>query len=82
MIYEVVGGLVEPTEAVRIFLQFTRQESALKAFIDLNGRFFGGRSVNASFYSEERFCANDLVPNNEELEQIIKQHETQPTVLL
>jgi splicing factor 45 len=70
MIYEVVGGLAGPTEAVRIFIQFVRQEAAIKAYIDLNGRFFGGRSVSASFYSEERFTANDLTPNNEELEQI------------
>ncbi len=62
-----VGGIADPSEAVRIFIQFTRQESALKAYIDLNGRFFGGRVVNASFYDEDRFNANDLAPNTEEV---------------
>lgn len=53
---------------MRIFLQFGRQEAALKAYIDLNGRYFGGRAVNASFYDEERFKNNDLAPNAGELE--------------
>ena len=32
------------------------------AVIDLNGRFFGGRVVKASFFSEERFSSYDLAP--------------------
>jgi len=68
LIFEVTAGLVPPTEAVRIFVQFTRQEAAVKAFIDLNGRYFGGRAVNATFYSEERFLTNNLAPGNDELE--------------
>ena len=32
------------------------------AVIDLNGRFFGGRIVKASFFSEERFSSYDLAP--------------------
>jgi splicing factor 45 len=32
-------------QAVRIFLLFDRQEEAMKATIDLDGRFFGGRTV-------------------------------------
>ena len=42
-------------EAVRIFLEFKRIESAIKALVDLNGRFFGGREVQASFYDVEKF---------------------------
>lgn len=34
-------------EAVRIFVEFKRIESAIKAVVDLNGRFFGGRQVKA-----------------------------------
>lgn len=42
-------------EAVRIFVEFRRIESAIKAVVDLNGRFFGGRQVKAGFYSFEKF---------------------------
>jgi splicing factor 45 len=67
LIYECVSGSVSPSEAVRIFVRFTRQEAALKAYIDLNGRYFGGRVVNASFFSEDRFDCHDLAPHPEEL---------------
>lgn len=42
-------------EAVRIFVEFKRIESAIKAVVDLNGRFFGGRQVKAGFYDIEKF---------------------------
>jgi len=44
-----------PEDAVRIFTEFKRVESAIKAVVDLNGRFFGGREVRASFYDVEKF---------------------------
>ncbi|KPI94827.1 PREDICTED: splicing factor 45 [Papilio xuthus] len=44
-------------EAVRIFVEFKRIESAIKAVVDLNGRFFGGRQVKAGFYDMEKFSA-------------------------
>ena len=43
-------------------LQFERAESAMKALIDLDGRFFGGRTVNAMFFPEERLDKQDLAP--------------------
>ncbi|KAG7166280.1 Splicing factor 45-like [Homarus americanus] len=49
-----------PEEAVRIFVEFQRVESAIKAVIDLNGRFFGGRQVKAGFYDHEDFKAYKL----------------------
>ncbi|ROT64654.1 hypothetical protein C7M84_017396 [Penaeus vannamei] len=49
-----------PEEAVRIFVEFQRVESAIKAVIDLNGRFFGGRQVMAGFYDHEDFKAYKL----------------------
>jgi len=52
-------GVVEE-EAVRIFLEFKRQECAIKALVDLNGRFFGGREVCASFYNVQDFQNNSL----------------------
>ncbi|CAK0798125.1 unnamed protein product [Prorocentrum cordatum] len=47
-------------EAVRIFLEFAKVQSASKAYSDLNGRFFGGRSVKARFYDEERYARGDF----------------------
>lgn len=44
----------QPEEAVRILVEFKRIESAIKAVVDLNGRFFGGRQVKAGFYASEK----------------------------
>ncbi|XP_011873662.1 PREDICTED: splicing factor 45 [Vollenhovia emeryi] len=52
IIHEVTEAPAE--EAVRIFVEFKRIESAIKAVVDLNGRFFGGRQVKAGFYSSEK----------------------------
>jgi splicing factor 45 len=52
VIHEVIDA--HPEEAVRIFVEFKRIESAIKAVVDLNGRFFGGRQVKAGFYSIEK----------------------------
>ncbi|XP_031619196.1 splicing factor 45 [Contarinia nasturtii] len=49
-----------PEEAVRIFVEFKRIESAIKAVVDLNGRFFGGRQVKAGFYALEKFQKHHL----------------------
>ena len=61
LIYEMPPGGPDE-EAVRIYVQFTKVESAIKAVIDLNGRYFGGRVVKGSFFSEERFDNFDLAP--------------------
>ncbi|EGT58250.1 hypothetical protein CAEBREN_28335 [Caenorhabditis brenneri] len=34
---------------VRVFVEFMTKEQAIKAFVMMNGRFFGGRSVSAGF---------------------------------
>ncbi|TPX62498.1 hypothetical protein SpCBS45565_g07005 [Spizellomyces sp. 'palustris'] len=49
---------VPEEEAVRIFVEFSDVGSAARAQSDLNGRFFGGRVVSASFYDVDRFYAN------------------------
>ena len=36
------------------------QESALKAFLDLEGRFFAGRKISCAFYDETRFVDRQL----------------------
>ena len=42
-------------EAVRIFVEFKTLPSAIKALTDLNGRFFGGRTVKCTFYNLDKF---------------------------
>lgn len=46
---------VSPEETVRIFVEFSRIESSIKALLDLNGRFFGGRQVRCRFYPSEKY---------------------------
>eukprot|EP00009_Paramoeba_aestuarina_P009323 CAMPEP_0201522206 /NCGR_PEP_ID=MMETSP0161_2-20130828/16518_1 /ASSEMBLY_ACC=CAM_ASM_000251 /TAXON_ID=180227 /ORGANISM="Neoparamoeba aestuarina, Strain SoJaBio B1-5/56/2" /LENGTH=137 /DNA_ID=CAMNT_0047920981 /DNA_START=1 /DNA_END=414 /DNA_ORIENTATION=- len=46
---------IQHTKAVRIFLHFANPSFAVKAHNELNGRFFGGRAVSASYYNEAAF---------------------------
>ncbi|XP_064417303.1 splicing factor 45 isoform X1 [Latimeria chalumnae] len=58
VIFEIPG--TPDDEAVRIFIEFERVESAIKAVVDLNGRYFGGRVVKACFYNLDKFRVLDL----------------------
>nr|CAG4652090.1 EOG090X0BIL [Triops cancriformis] len=58
ILYEMPGAA--PDEAVRIFVEFKRMESAIKAVVDINGRFFGGRQVKAGFYDLAKLKNLDL----------------------
>uniref|UniRef100_A0A2R5LK48 Splicing factor 45 n=1 Tax=Ornithodoros turicata TaxID=34597 RepID=A0A2R5LK48_9ACAR len=60
VIFEIPGGNVCDEEAVRIFIEFKRLESAIKAVVDTNGRYFGGRIVKASFYDHDKFKRLEL----------------------
>lgn len=62
LIFEIPNKRVADEEAVRIFVEFKHVESAIKAVNDLDGRYFGGRVVRASFYSLDRFNKYDLGP--------------------
>ena len=62
LIYEIPGGADD--EAVRIFVEFSKLDSAIKAVIDLNGRYFGGRTIKAGFFPAERFEKFDLAPED------------------
>jgi splicing factor 45 len=44
------------------FGQFEDVESASKALEDLQGRFFGGRSVRVAYFDEGRFERLELAP--------------------
>ncbi|KAK6932080.1 hypothetical protein RJ641_001704 [Dillenia turbinata] len=62
LIFEITEPNFPADEAVRIFVQFERSEETTKALIDLDGRYFGGRVVRATFYDEEKFGNNELAP--------------------
>ncbi|XP_061360367.1 DNA-damage-repair/toleration protein DRT111, chloroplastic [Gastrolobium bilobum] len=62
LIFEITEPNFPVEEAVRIFVQFERSEETTKALIDLDGRYFGGRVVRATFYDEEKFSKNELAP--------------------
>jgi splicing factor 45 len=50
----------EGANTVKIFVHFETQESAVQAYRDLNGRYFAGRQVEATFYDESRFLQGEL----------------------
>lgn len=66
MIFEVTTPGYPDDQAVRIFVEFERMEQATKSVIDLGGRFFGGRTVAATFFDEDRFDKQDLAPKEGE----------------
>lgn len=62
LIYEIPNKLVPDDQAVRIFIEFKDTASARRAANDLNGRYFGGRIVKASFYDVDKFSRYELGP--------------------
>lgn len=63
VIFEITSDPECPAEErVRTFVYFEKQESAVKAYREMNGRFFGGRQIAASFYDEVKFQKRDLGP--------------------
>jgi len=54
------------SEEVRIFVHFQRQDAAIRALRDMNGRFFDGRKISAEYFTEEKFKNNDLKPEADE----------------
>lgn len=61
-IFEVTSAGYDAAEAVRIFVQFDSADAAVRASIDLQGRFFGGRPLRVAFFDEGRFDRGDLAP--------------------
>mmetsp|Transcript_3162 Transcript_3162/g.4887 ORF Transcript_3162/g.4887 Transcript_3162/m.4887 type:complete len:394 (+) Transcript_3162:1557-2738(+) len=53
---------ITPEDAVWTFIAFEKQESAVNAYLDMNGRFFGGRKISASFYEEDKFDKGEYGP--------------------
>uniref|UniRef100_A0A0G4ICG1 G-patch domain-containing protein n=1 Tax=Chromera velia CCMP2878 TaxID=1169474 RepID=A0A0G4ICG1_9ALVE len=61
-----VAAAVSDDRAVRIFLEYESKDMAIKALMAFEGRFFGGRSVKARFFSDERYAQNILEPGADE----------------
>lgn len=62
LIFEIPNKKVPDEQAVRIFVEFKSADSTTRAVNDLNGRYFGGRVVRASYYSYEKFIRYELGP--------------------
>ncbi|KAJ1458043.1 hypothetical protein M885DRAFT_513587 [Pelagophyceae sp. CCMP2097] len=55
-------------EAVRLYIKFASRNDSVKAFLDLEGRFFAGRKISCEFFDEARYDASDLSPIKTEAE--------------
>lgn len=62
VVHEVEEDNCPDEECVRTFVAFDRQESAVRAYREMNGRFFAGRQITASFYDEIKFERGELAP--------------------
>eukprot|EP00455_Lapot_gusevi_P038177 TRINITY_DN4276_c0_g5_i1.p1 TRINITY_DN4276_c0_g5~~TRINITY_DN4276_c0_g5_i1.p1 ORF type:complete len:379 (-),score=77.43 TRINITY_DN4276_c0_g5_i1:126-1262(-) len=61
VIFEILSADVPDNEAVRIFVHFQTVDAARRAVADLNGRYFDGRPVRATFYDEAKFEQRELL---------------------
>ncbi|KAJ1961295.1 hypothetical protein IWQ62_003918 [Dispira parvispora] len=68
LIYEVPDNQLPAEESVRIFVKFTEVDAARRAYLDLHGRYFGGRKVCVRFFDPVRFEKLDLAPRANDLD--------------
>jgi hypothetical protein len=55
-----LASQVRDDEAVRIFVSFADTKAATTAATAMEGRFFGGRRVSATYVREDLFARGDL----------------------
>eukprot|EP00638_Chattonella_subsalsa_P006440 CAMPEP_0117740616 /NCGR_PEP_ID=MMETSP0947-20121206/4446_1 /TAXON_ID=44440 /ORGANISM="Chattonella subsalsa, Strain CCMP2191" /LENGTH=388 /DNA_ID=CAMNT_0005556761 /DNA_START=126 /DNA_END=1295 /DNA_ORIENTATION=+ len=60
VVHEETDKNLPDEEIVRTFVAFERQDAAIKAFMDMNGRFFAGRQITAVFFKEDKFDRREL----------------------
>ncbi|KAK8864315.1 hypothetical protein IAR55_001562 [Kwoniella newhampshirensis] len=49
----------EPSECLKVFVVFSGMAGAWRATRELDGRFFGGKKIRATYFDEARFNAGD-----------------------
>ncbi|OCF36771.1 hypothetical protein I316_01367 [Kwoniella heveanensis BCC8398] len=49
----------EPSDCLRVFIVFSGMAGAWRATKELDGRFFGGRKIRATYFDEARFDGGD-----------------------
>ena len=63
VVFEVIEPGFPPSEAVRVFVRFADAPSAAAFAAAMAGRYFGGRRVGATMFSEATFDAGALAPS-------------------
>jgi len=63
VVYEDKTPGISDAQVVRIFVRFTTLEATKKALMELDGRYFGGRTVGAVQYSEDKFAGSEWTKN-------------------
>ncbi|KAJ1969848.1 hypothetical protein H4R35_006032 [Dimargaris xerosporica] len=61
-VFEATDDSIPSDKAVRIFVQFAAPDAAEQARQDLDGRYFGGRRVTATYFDPDQFARGELAP--------------------